>query len=326
MTYSLGIKPFKDFWINCVFNMKFSILISIEPSFKYNSYLNNYIYEVLEIETSTGTKVNYLNLSALCIFDTSWKSDSLFSSEPINFKHDNNYLNLIKRLVSEGNMIVVGVDLFYWIPNSICWNKHHWNHYSLINGFNDEKKVFYVLDENRKGFNEYEIPEERFCLAINNSTLDPNGFICKVSNDIKRFKLSLDDVIINSRKLIDNLNKMKNNSLFQFSNRDLKERHMMDLFAMYISQIENRQKANKLLFYAMQDEKLITENDIMDTLIKYAIELHDYWSIVKSKFVKVYFSYDNQSAIIEINEICDSLFCKEQEMWNKLLGYTQNME
>lgn len=321
MNFSLELKPFKDFWINCTFNMKYSILISIEPSFKYSPYLNNYIYKVLEKETPTKTKLNYLKLWPLSISE----NDAFFSDEAINFKHENNYLNIIKMLVNRGNIVFIGVDLFYWIPNSLCWNKYHWNHYSLINGYNDEKKVFYVLDENYKGFDENEIPEEQFCLAINNSPLNPHGFICKVSNNIEPFKLSLDDVVANSKKLIDNLNKLKNNSLFELSDRDFKEGHYMDLFASYLSQIENRHKANRLLFCTLKDEKLITNNELIDELIKYTIELYNGWVIVKSKFVKAYFSDDNQSAIMQINQMCDSLFCKEQEMWKKLLNYIKNI-
>lgn len=65
MTFSLGLTPFKDYWLNCFFNMIFSLFISAEVSFKLAAYLNDYSYQILEIETPSGTKLHCLTLSPM---------------------------------------------------------------------------------------------------------------------------------------------------------------------------------------------------------------------------------------------------------------------
>lgn len=319
MNSSLDIQPFKDFWINCMFNMLYSVLISVEPSYRFAAYLNNYSYNISEIETPFKTKVNYLLLDPLKNFYEKHGTNLLFESQPITFKDNPNFTTYLKELIKQGKIVLVGVDLFYWIPRSICWKRYHWEHYSMINGFDDDKKVFYVFDENILGYDQYEIPEERFCVAVKNSPLEPHGFIYN-TKCIKPFKLSLNEVAFYAERLMNELTITNSKPLWQLSDADYTAGHMQDLFSMYIFQIVNRHKANQLLFRTLQTQEIIPDSTITHNLIQYCQNLQSGWNQTKAKFMWTYVSKDKQSDIKAINEQCKALLGKEHEMWNSFLS------
>lgn len=321
MNHSLGIMPFKDFWMNCYFNMYFSILISKEPSYRLAAFLNDYQYSIYESETVRKTRFNGLMLNSMVNFHHQYLEEMVSNRAPINFKEDEKFSEYLKDLVRKNEVIFVGVDLYYWVPNSVCWNNYHWYHYSLINGFDEDKKVFYVLDDNQSGFDEHAIPEERFCTAIRNSTLNPHGFINKLPGDIGKFSFSISDVRTNAVRLAGELELMGHDMLWQMSDEDFDNRDRCDLFSMYLYQIVNRQKATQVLFQILQDKNEINSIE-SSNLMHYAADLENGWAIVRKELVRTYFSDNRAFRISEINEKCKKLFLKEYKMWNKFLSCT----
>lgn len=317
MKFSLGLKPFKDYWLNCNFNTIFSVLTSSEPTYKLAAYLNDYSYEIDELNTPSNTKFNCLILKPMLKFREEHLSYLFSPPRPLNFKYNKGYIDFLKDLIRKEELVTIGVDLFYWIPNSICWNRHHWEHYSLINGFDDERKVFYVLDENNSGYNEFEVPEERLLTAVQNSPLEPHGHVQGKINHIEQFKLDIKDVIYNAVRLKEELKTIKYGTLWQLSDQDFDEGHMSDLISMYIFQVANRHLANQLLLKALHKE--IQNNEIINSLIQYSQDLQDGWVLVKNKMVKLYFTKDRKPFIEDINLKCKSLFNKEYEMWDTFL-------
>ncbi len=319
MNYSVGIVPFKDYWLNCSFNMMFSIFISAEPSFRLAAYLNDYSYLISEIETPSGTNIHYPTLHPMKNFEKKYLNQNILTKQPINFKYDQNYIGFLKDLITKRTLLAIGVDLFYWIPNSVCWGKHHWEHYSFINGFDDEKKLFYVLDESTSGYNEHDIPEERLYASVKNSPLDPHGYIYKFLDEIGPFKFSLSEVISNAQRLSNELKQIRIKTLLQLSGEDLAAGHMCDLMSMYLHQIVNRHKANQFLFQTLYKKNMINM-EAADILIRCSKALQDGWLIVKNLLVKAYIIKNKNSELIYINESCKDLFFKEFEMWNKFIS------
>jgi hypothetical protein len=317
MDYSLGIKPFNDYWINCEFNMFFSVLTSFEPSYKFAAFLNDYSYDICELETPTNTKFNYITLKPMVNFREKYLDKLFYLSQPINFKHQKGYTEYLKEHIRNREFVMVGVDLFYWIPDSICWNRNHWEHYSLINGYSEEKKVFYVLDENNCGYNEFEIPEERFLVAVQNSPLEPHGYIKKVINEVGSFKLNIDDVICNAQRLRDELGAFEYAPLWQLSDADFDGGHMCDLLSMYIYQIINRHRANSFLF---QEIKSYFQNgQIIDSIIQCSQALQEGWILIKNILVRTYFMDERKSNINDINERYKEVIDMERKMWDTFL-------
>lgn len=316
MKYSLGIKPFKEYWLNCSYNAIFSLLTSVEPSYRLAAFQNDYSYKISEDRESIKTIFNFLALQPMIEFKN--EMNVLFcSSQPINFKYDKNYCDLLKELIRNKELVQVGVDLFYWIPDSICWNKHHWSHYSLIDGFDDEKKVFYVLDENINGFDIHEIPEERFLIAIHSSPIEPHGYKNRLFDNIPPYKFSIENVINNAKRLRDGLRTIKFDPLWKLKDDDYNKGYMMDLFSMHLFQIMNRHIANRFLFQAVQKE--VHGTVIPDSIEQYCQDLYNGWKTLRNILVKMYFSDGRDLIIIDINERCKNLFLKEFEMWDTFL-------
>jgi hypothetical protein len=316
MYYCLGLKPFKDFWIDCNYNTLFSVLISREPSYKFAPFLNNYTYQIFKKETPNQTLVDCLKLVSLKDWFQKFGIRFQFSSQPINFRNDPHYIKYLQELVKEGTLVTVGTDLFYWIPNSVCWNKHHWDHYSLLHGFDDERKVFYVFDENMQGYNEHEIPEDRFHKAIQSSPVQPHGYTNQIL-DIEPFDFTLHDVVEYADELARDLGAMNVSNLWRLSEEDYAGRHMCDLFSMHIFQIADRQKANQYLFEILEAQGMIPHAERMESFIESSRELQNGWAYVKGKFIRTYVISDKEQSIQDINKKCNYLFDKEGAMWSR---------
>lgn len=315
-----SFKPFNLFWINCIFNMRFSLLTSLENSYLFAALLNDYSYVVYDMDTPNEKKYKSLELRPMVKHGIEYR-DLLFSdNKQLNFKGEDNYFNILKGLIEEDNIVLVGVDLFYWIPNSVCWKKHHWEHYSLINGCDDEKRMVYAFDENVYGYNEFEIPEDRLTKAISSFQDKPNVNIYKLSTNIGRFELSISEVRDNAQRIIGEIVKIMPVIFWDLCEKDFIEGHMCDLISMRIFQIVNRHIANQLLMQELGDD--ILSPAIRCSLIKYCIELREGWDLVKKRLIRIYFSKYERSDIINLNEKCRLLFLKEIDMWNMLLNHT----
>lgn len=320
MNISLNFEPFKPFWMNCKFNMLFSVLTTLEPSYNQAALLNDYSYIAFVKETPNYTKYNELTINPMVKYGEEYINMLFIEQKQLNFESKEQCFSILEKLVKKKEIILVGVDLFYWIPNSVCWDKHHWEHYSFINGYNDRKKVFYVFDENFNGYNEFEVPEDRLIRAVTSCPLEPHAFTLKLSKDIERFELSISEVKNNAERIINEINEIIPIVFWELSEKDFIEGHMCDLISTQIFQIVNRHIANQILMQELEDE--IHNSLISNSLVKYCMELQEGWNIVKNKVIKIYFSNDKKLLINDINKKCKMLFLKEIDMWEMLLKCT----
>ena len=315
-----NFKPFKLFWIDCQFNTLVSMLISVEPSYQPAPLLNSYSYLVGEEQTPNMTKYNYLCVKPTAQYWDKYKKVLYAQRKPLDFKDKLHCVDIVKRLVKRNKVVVVGVDLFYWIPNSICWKKHHWTHYSFVNGFDNKKRVFYVFDESFSGYNEFEIPEDRFITAIMNCQDSPHGYMFKLAKRIEKFQFNFSEVKENAKRIVDEINKIIPLTLWELSEEDFNGGHMCDLLSTQIFQIINRQIANQLLFEELDE---VLSLPVRSVLSQYCRELQEEWTLVKNKLVRIYFSDNRESLICDINKACTSLLLKEIDMWKMLLNNTE---
>ena len=320
MDIRLNFKPFNLFWMDCQFNTLFSILTSMDKSYRAAALLNDYSYAVKQEQTPNDIWYNEVFVVNTVNNGDVFKEKFFPQQTCLNFKHDEDYIGLIKNFIKNNDAVMVGVDLFYWIPNSVCWNKHHWEHYAYINGFNDEKGVFYVFDENFYGFGEFEVPQDRMMKAIEGFPLEPHAIVYKLCNSIDKYELAVSEVRDNARRLIEEINEIMPLDFWILSEKDFTEGHMCDFISTHIFQIINRHIANQLLINELEDE--ISNLQFKSELEKYCIELQDGWNQVKTKLVKIYYSKNRESMLHNLNIKCKDLFLKEIDMWNTFLRYT----
>jgi hypothetical protein len=320
MMVSLGFKPFNDYWITCYYNKIFTILTSIDSSYKLAAYLNDYHYDV-QLWGATNEKnaplYNHLVQQPFKMFKEQYLQ-GLFIYQPIRFREEENFLDILKNHIRQKEIVQVGIDLFYWLPDSMNFGVNHWNHTAVLNGYDDEKKVFYAFDADNSGFDEQEIPEDRFLLAIKSCVLDTHGDILKLADQFHPYQFSLSDVVINAKRLIDEISTMNTDSFWLLTDDDFDKGRRRDIIAIQIFQIASRHIGNGLLFQRVLNE--YCDNDIIENLVQRSKKLQDGWLIARSKLLIIYRSKtDRWKQLASLNEDIKCLFNDELEMWDSVI-------
>lgn len=311
-----NIRPFSDFWINCDFNYCFSILTSIEETYREYACMNSYSYEINEITTPRGTIVKYIGLESTDTEQLRFASSKI-KKIAITFKDKANLIDDIIYLL-KNHILLVGVDLFEWIPKSICWKKYHWEHYSLIVDYYDERKTFAVLDENLSGYGMHEVPIERFTSAVLNSSLKEDGYILRCDGGLERFEFDSKVVFENALSLKDGLEGMANeNKLWGLSSQDIAEGHMFDLFSMYAYQISNRHVANMKMMNMLLQHSCISKASC-ELLTQRFFKIKRGWEIVKNRFIRGIESNPHCLDIEYLNELKTQFISEEISTWDAL--------
>ena len=311
----IDLKPFNEFWINCMFNAKFSIITSIDKSLIDAAYINCYTYIQKTEVTPCGTPVKYLKLKNSDDKQLDFLT-SVISTTPVEYRNQPNMLERIIDLL-KSNFLFIGVDLYYWLPNTICWERYHWEHYSLIKKYDAQKNVFITLDENSDGFEECEVPAPRFEIAVTNSPMKVDGYIITYNDNIDKYSINYDEILDHARRLIKELGELYCD-IWTLSNNDIKEGHMFDLFSIYAYQIANRQKANIKLTDRLKCLNLISLEK-HTSIVRRFEELSTGWALIKGEFMKGNMSYPKKLDCEKLNNLKNSLILKEIETWKLLL-------
>ena len=312
------LKPFNEFWINCFFNAYFSLLTSRNSSYFDAAYMNCYSY-ISKVEKTPFTNVKYIQL-----YNSDKRQINLFTSniltKPIEFRK---HTDMVEKIIEflKNNYIFVGVDLYNWIPNSICWQRRHWEHYSLIKEYDDCNDEFIVFDENHQGYGIYRIPMKRFIDSVNNSPLKDDGFIIVYNDYIEDYYIDYKEVQCNADRLIQELIKLIElpSDYWVLSKQDMEKGYMFDLLSMYAFQIANRHMANIKLMDRLKHLNYIDMYQYK-TITEMFKELANGWDMIKSKFIKGDISIPRKLDSDNLNDLKDNLLRMEIETWKYLLS------
>lgn len=311
----LDIRPFNEFWIDCKFNTCFSIITSINKSYIDAAYMNCYSY-IAETAKTPFTEVKCLRLE-----NSDERQSELIKNNikltPVAFRKQENMIERVIELL-ENNYLLVGVDLYYLVHGSVCWNRYHWEHYSFVKKYDKDRNAFIVLDDDLNGFGEHEVPGQRFKTAVLNSTLPEDGFIVKHSNYMEDYIINNDEVFFNADRLVKELKELAGLPVayWALSDHDIKEGYMFDLFALYAFQIANRQTANIKLMGRLKDLKFIDEEKYNAMTCMFE-EIKNGWTLIKNRFIKGNISVPRKLDIASLNTIKDSMIAKEINAWGK---------
>lgn len=316
MKYKNEILPFNQFWVNCDFNSRFSILSSVDKNFEKLAYYNAYKY-VLRVS-------DYDSLLYGIHLECDYSDyEECLSYIPVHeIRGNDNIETVIKNMVMNNDVFMLGVDLFHYIPGSICWEKFHWYHYSLIKGFDDTQKVFYVLDDNLSGYNEFEVPTNELINAANANQMDFDAYRVVVNTEkIKQFNTMLDIETVkkNAASICENIEELEDRTLWVMSEANIKECLNKDLDSMYLYQIRNRQLANQLLFKYLEEADIASMHSKYDYVINAFGELETGWKILQKEFIKIYHSKQRATQVEKANKRCRELLKKECEIWKYVI-------
>lgn len=315
-----NIIPFKGYWVNCVFNSYMSILIAINPLYKYFAFMNNYSYAFEHEKGPSGNEVEYfcLKSEAFELFN------QLFMKETISEIGEDPVFALKEYLSNRENIMFWGVDLYYWVENSICWKKNHWYHYSLIIDYDMKDKAFIVLDDDVRGYDIRKIPEDRARIAFNSFIGEEynnygKGYILKpLYNRINSYILKYSEIVPNINGIIDSARKViENKNLWNLNQYDLDNNwRLIDLFVIRANAIANRHRATTEFLRQLFVQNIINK-DIYDYLSLGFTNLNKNWEIMKNQFIKWEIVKD-QSLHNKFIFLKDELLFKEIKLWEVL--------
>lgn len=308
----MNIVPFREFWADCYSTAIYSILVSKTSIDKLFVYNNNYQYKKTRIDFDDGN----ILWSIKSQMDMSHITERVLKNiSSINFLEEEEPILVLKSLLYQQKVVFLGVDIYYWIEDNFNWHRNHFNHYSLINGFNEKTGFFYVLETGAKGYKEYEISEKDLLNAMKGFT-GKNSMIAEVNNDNTEYaSYSKKEFVENARNIINSINEIiEMQDVFLVEDDSVKERYwtVLDHVQIHLYEMESRQRANGLLIsnFCVDNNKNIYVNKF-DRLEKKYDNLKNL--VLKSNVGRKYISlFDLKSEIIKTLE-------KEKEIWQDII-------
>ncbi|MFF2886821.1 hypothetical protein [Paenibacillus sp. NPDC057967] len=319
MKQSMERKPFNEFWMNCMLNQAFSIAVSEEPSYRDAAYLN--IYRYYPWEAATDKDFRYPTIDTLYYLDNPAKfplSQAIRFIEPGHFRSKDTVLEEIRDMLRGGRNLSVNVDLYDWLPGSMAWKKFHWYHYSLFNGYDEERGTFYVIDDTLAGYEEHEVPSERLLKAygnaeynVNPNYMGPAYYVYNLQDNIQPYELKLAEVVENAERLVKELGAFSIEGMWNVDPDPEKKQAHLTYGLVGVNIICNRHVANTSLLRSMQEKKLISE-PLCQSLSEQLGVVRDGWDLVKDRFVTGDFERGREL------ELANDLFAKEKAFWTTL--------
>lgn len=243
--------------------------------------------------------------------------NNIVSRIPILFKCTANWIDEIIGLLNEYNLLI-GVDLYHWLPNSHAWKKRHDYHYSLVVNYDKDKEAFEVLDDDLNGYAKYKIQKNQFILAVENGNLKHEGFIidCSIPND---YILNFCEVVNNANNIIEYLcTLLIDNDYWEVVNNDNGDCYY-EFYAFELFKIVNRQIANKLLVNRLNEMNIIDGN-ICNILCVMFDDVKKYWDNLKNKFIKL--SITNEKLdLYNANKMKNDIINMEIKTWRLLVTH-----
>lgn len=301
MKKSLKITPYDEHWIDCVANDSVSIATTIEPSYRNLAILNSYQYK---IEGSTSW---WRTLS----IDVDEQIYRLFKANVIDAAKEDITIEYVKNKIDEGRYIKYKTDLYDLLPSNIFYHKQHFDHYQLMTGYDDEKRVLYMLCDDANGYGEREISYdsfyEKFILDDEYSVVE-----CDVNADMPAYKYQITEVIKNAQKTLQSIKVVSYLNLWIGN-----EESCYTPFVLQINKLADRQKANALLFKLLTEDKYITVSFCNDLSAK-TMEIYNDWSFIKNCLIKSDIKNDKID-FNKLNILSKIALQKEYELWSLFL-------
>lgn len=184
-------KPYKKHWFDCEVNNILSILSSLDPSYEELAVCNFFVYK-------NGGGEGWMNGLDLINGELFRTYTSKVKKTGITRLYPENILEQIKNLISSDRNICVSVDGYNWLKGNMNWHKNHIEHYVFLTGYDDEKQVLYTFDDDKFGYNEFEVPY-KIALESLKSCNKYKMFEYLVEKDIKEFAIKIEDIIYSAK-------------------------------------------------------------------------------------------------------------------------------
>ncbi len=305
------IEPFNDFWIDCYSTAIYSIMLS---NFKVNrkyTLNNNYRYEFTQ-NVRTGMGRVYV------VPDMEKILKAIFAKREFHdFTKDENIVEALKDYIDKGSMIFLGIDMFYGVPDTSQWNKHHIHHNILVEGYDDESECMYVLETGNSGYCEYEMTYEKITKAANEFVyFIHDSEICELTDKAPLLELNSNEIGRNAIGIIESIDNIYEqiDGIWHVNTEKLGS--MRDEINAHLVAIRNRQSVNTKLF------KAILDNGYRDFFIEETEKLYEEYNNLIITVNRVCENNTYYEAEKEIKEQLKLLLISEKKYWKKFIEVT----
>lgn len=288
----MNMMPFKEFYINCYLNNLISILISLNDSYKSFAYENNYFYYITD-EMNTNMQAfsksfKYIMVESVIepyvelynqLFEKKVQMIQGMDFPPLGTKEHkmsvtNDFFLRAVSLLNSGYVVFVAVNLFYYIPKSIFYNKIHKIHYSMLVSYDNGN--FGVFDEGPSGYGKYVINEKIMKKAMEEVGNNTSFFSFNTNCQMPDYKPNIERLLNNAYSICNNI---ENIDLYTPIYQEVSG------YAEGLNRIIHRQKGNILLFKKLSEEGILS-NTYTDKICEKIKELHVQWGCARNRAIK----------------------------------------
>lgn len=307
------VLPFQEFWTDCFSTILYTIVLSSKEVEKKTVYNNDYTYQIVEEKLNDKRfhvirPVADLSMLKDCMLDIMKKVEVKISKkddiEQIIYYLDNNKL------------MVICVDMFDWIPDSLYYKKNHMIHFALVVGYDREDETLIIYDcGGTEGYHEYRMPfakvaqaMQRYkeeCVVVDFQNINPEK--CRVNKE---------NLISNAKRIMESIQKV-----FQH----LDSIYEIDTFNMELSVSFGRIICTHIFSMserALGNAKLLGENSVYYNEFE---SIHKQFHSLKIRVIKSYESRAIHSEIGEIKGCIQALLQKEYNLWKNIIEEDGNV-
>ena len=307
------IEPYNDVWLDCYNNLKVSLLRYINEENVVRGFNNNYKYNILPFSFE-GSKEFY------CISEEQYIIDYKEFAEvtKINPTSQEEFYEIIKeQLKNKNGFVLMRTDLFDWLEGNICWQRYHWDHYSLLVDYDEINKQFTVFDEKGGNYVQFFVPESKLYQCIFHTDKFEILRLITLTKDKVELQ-SIDEIKKNAIEIIESIDNCLKYDFWNMENYIYDGGHYKDLNGIYLQKIEGRHKANSKLMTWLNagNEKgdYIKFQNAFD-------ELATEWSKIRMALFILYVKRNNrEKKIQELNQKMKDCLLTEKEIWNEVIN------
>lgn len=310
----MRVEAFNDFWLDCYTTMLYSVLLSANIVDKAYIYNNEYKYQLIDEKVP---ETNEKFISVTTNMNTNTLQEKMFKNEQrLDLYNQENPIEIIKNKLDDQCVILLRVDLFYWLDENYHYEKNHVFHLSLVRDYDDSKKELIVLETGNDGYKEYSIPYERAISAI--TSAKAVSLVYNVNYESTDLMYTKQDVVLWAKEIIDSIDQVynKQNAILSIDNMSNDGvRYVSDILQTHLFSIQNREKVNRHLFMILFENSSIEECDFCEEFER----LENAFETLKNVCVKNRIKNNVREVLNRLKgQIC-SLLIEEKNIWQLFL-------
>lgn len=331
------IKPFTDLWLNCIDNAVFSLLQSMNSTYRIAPLINSYKYVVnnecinyscgvsypikdIELQTKSGNEKYHQLLQEHVTIVAEKICDS--ANDAVDF--------LIKNLSNNDHYAVLQVTLRHWV-NPLLHELHEMHtHNSLVVDYNEEEELFYVLDDDDNGYRIHKIPVEKILKAIHLNEDEPLCIMKQPETGLPDFEIDFNELKLNTDFLISQLASINCEGVIYMpfkGSGDYDFQLYIEHFTFVVgnlSSIRDRHLANHMLFKYIQDTYPELSKQL-DLILETSTSLYKDWgkfrNMILRDSMKRKISFDSETC----HNFLTNIFNLELEMWENFKSIIKDL-